>query len=316
MTGNGLHRRQFLASLAAVTAGLGLPNLPLLFGKSEAPLPNPVGYATIAWPNDELEHALADISKLGFKGVELVGWIRKQYRGSRLNVFHERLQALKLDPVSLYCFAVNPFSRTLDQEAKDLAQYAVFYRSLGGSYLEVTDGLHPKQASDPMAVKALARRLVQIGKVAGDHGLGFGYHPHVGSLGQSRKGFGRVLEASDLRYVRLIADMAHLQLGGSDPAEVIRTYHDRLLYLHFKDARKDAEKVARRNPALLGGSRYWFCEIGTGVVNFHAVMGAIRDVGFRGWIIVELDRYRPVSGGPDKAAEVNKRAIEKLGLRV
>jgi inosose dehydratase len=316
LPGKDIHRRQFLNSLAIATAGLGVSNSSFLFGKSPVLLPNPVGYATIAWPNGELDHAVAEISQLGFKGIELVGWIRQNFGKSRLPVFHKRLKSLNLQPVSLYCFPVRPFATASEQEVEDLSDFAVFYRSLGGLYLEVTDGLRPEQASDPKAVKALAKRLDLLGKVATEHGLGFGYHPHVGSLGESRKGFGRVLEASDPRYVRLIADVAHLTLGGSDPAEVIRTYHDRLLYLHFKDARKDAAKVARKNAAQLKEVRYWFCDIGTGAVNFPSVMRAIHEVGFKGWIIIELDRYQPIPGGPDKAARVNKKAVERLGLKV
>lgn len=279
-------------------------------------LPNPVGYATIAWPNDQLADALNVMAKLGFKGVELGGWIRQKYQGPQLGVLRRQLNRLRLRPVASYCFPVNPLSRTFRDESRSLAAYAAFVRGLGGLYLEVTDDLHPQQASDSASVKALADRLSLLGRVAKDHGLGFGYHPHVGSLGETRNGFGSVLEASDPRFVGLIADTAHLQLGGSNPAEVIRAFHSRLLYLHFKDARKDAEKLARRNPALLRRSKYMFCALGTGVVNFPAVVSAVLDVRFTGWIIIELDGYQPPPGGPDEAARMNKQAAERLGLRV
>jgi inosose dehydratase len=288
----------------------------VFFKAFPAPLPNPVGYATIAWPNYQLAHALNVMAKLGFKGVELGGWIRQKYQGSQLGILRRQLNRLRLRAVASYCFPVNPLARTFQDESRTLATYAAFLRSLGGLYLEVTDDLHPEQASDSATVKALADRLSLLGRVAKDHGLGFGYHPHVGSLGETRKGFGRVLEASDSRSVGLIADTAHLQLGGSDPAQVIRTYHSRLLYVHFKDARQDAEKLARGNPALLRGSKYMFCAIGKGVVDFPSVINSVRDVRFTGWIIIELDGYQPPPGGPDEAARMNKQAAERLGLRV
>ena len=306
-------RRHVLAQLAA--AGLTVAVDSWALKGPVALLPNQVGYATIAWPNEQFEHALSEISKLRFKGVEMVSWIRQKYSGTGLLSFRDRLIALSLKPVSLYCFPVDPLSTAAAEETKALNDLAVFLKDLGGSYLEVTDGLGPQQASDHATVKALAERLSLLGKVGQDHGLGFGYHPHVGSLGQSRQGFGRVLEASDPRYVRLIADVAHLTLGGSDPAEVIRTYRNRLLYLHFKDARRDAARLASQDPALLEKTKYWFCEIGTGVVNFPSVMRAVRDSRFTGWIVVGLDGYEPPPGGPDQAAETNKQAVERLGLR-
>jgi inosose dehydratase len=307
-------RRQFLTQLTA--AGISLAGVTALPAQPSTPLPNPVGYATIAWPNDELQHALSVIAKLGFKGVELGGWIREKYQGSRLRFLHQQLNHLKLRPVASYCFPVNPRSSTPSAESQALAGHAVFLRALGGLYLEVTDGLRPEQASNPASVKALAARLNLLGRVAKDHGLRFGYHPHVGTLGERWEGWSRVLDASDPRDVGLIADTAHLQLGGSDPAQVIRTFHSRLLYLHFKDARKDAEKLARTNPVPLRISKYMFCEIGTGVVNFPAVVKAVRDVHFTGWIIIGLDGYQPPPGGPDEAARMNKQAVERLGLRV
>ncbi len=97
---------------------------------------------------------------------------------------------------------------------------------------------------------------------------------------------GRILEASDPRYVKLIADVAHLALGGSDPAEVIRTYGDRLLFAHFKDVRKDVAALARKDRSLVRQQKYWFCTIGTGVVNFPAILAAFRDVNFTGWVVV------------------------------
>jgi sugar phosphate isomerase/epimerase len=310
---SGFNRRQFLTQLTA--AGISLAGATALPAQPSATLPNPVGYATIAWPNDELQHGLDVMANLGFKGVELGGWIRQSYQGSRLQLLHQQLNHLKLRPVASYCFPVNPLSTTPRADSQALAEYAVFLRELGGLYLEVTDGLRPEQASHPATVKALAARLSLLGRVAKDHGFGFGYHPHVGTLGERWEGWSRVLEASDPRYVGLIADTAHLQLGGSDPARVIRVYHARLLYVHFKDARKDAEKLARTNPVLLRKSKYMFCEIGTGVVNFPAVVRAIRYVHFTGWIVIELDGYQPPPGGPDEAARMNKQAVERLGLR-
>lgn len=67
------------------TAGLALVSCaPEARGRS-APesLANPVGYATISWPDSKIEHALDTISNLGFKGVQMLGFVREVYRGAR-----------------------------------------------------------------------------------------------------------------------------------------------------------------------------------------------------------------------------------------
>jgi hypothetical protein len=44
------------------------------------------------------------------------------------------------------------------------------------------------------------------------------------------------------------------------------------------------------------------------------VLQALR--GFQGWLIVELDGYEVPPGGAAECAEINKSALQKLGLTV
>jgi inosose dehydratase len=110
--------------------------------------------------------------------------------------------------------------------------------------------------------------------------------------------------------------VAHLTLGGADPAEVLRSYHERLIFTHFKDLRKDIAAAARISREEASHKKYRFCEIGLGIVNFSAVVEAFRDSNFRGWVIVELDAYELRPGGPAESARMNRAALEKLGFKV
>jgi len=143
-----------------------------------------------------------------------------------------------------------------------------------------------------------------------------GYHPHFNTFGETREGLGRVLDATDPRYVGLIVDVAHLKLGGSDPAEVIRTYHQRLVMVHLKDVRRDAYELVRQNRDDAGKLKVRFCEIGTGVVEFPAVVASLKAARFQGWAIVELDSYLPSAGGPAESAKVNTDALRSMGFRI
>lgn len=308
------HRREFLKSagsfalswFALARIGLAAPD----------ELPNPVGYAAISWPRRRLNHALDTISQLGFKGVQLLGWVEKAYAGSKLNSLRGRLSDLNLQPVTLSCSGLSLDPGHLADVSARFRAYADFCRQLGGKYLQMTDGGEPNGVYPAEQIKALGKELNDLGKMARDAGLLMGYHPHVGTLGETRQGLGQVLEATDPRYVKLIADVAHLTLGGSDPAEVVRTYRERLILCHFKDVRKDAAELYQKNPAAARHARYHFCEVGQGVVDFPAVVQAFRQTRYDGWIIVELDGYAHRPGGPDESARMNKKAIEKLGFRI
>lgn len=307
-------RREFLKQ-AGCLALVSWPSFQL-FPTGKDPLPNPVGYATISWSKQEFSQAIQTISALGFGGVQMLGWVRDTYAGSKTAELKERLESLKLKPVALSCSALQLDPAKNDDQIAEFRAYVEFFKRLQGKYLQVTDNGRPRGKYSKEEIQGLASRMNALGKLAQDSGLSLGYHPHFGTLGETRAGLGRVLDATDPRAVKLIADVAHLTLGGADPAEVIRTYHERLIFMHFKDVRKDVVALARQNRDLVRTAKYHFCEIGAGVVNYPAVLEAIQAVNFRGWIIIELDRYESRPGGPAESARKNKAATEKLGFKV
>ncbi len=279
-------------------------------------LPNPVGYATISWPEKEFTQALETISSLGFKGVQMLGWVRDAYTGLKEEELKQKLRALKLEPAALSCSKVRLDPENPTDETAELRAYVEFAKRLGGRYLQVTDKGKPGKDYPADAIRNLAGRMNALGKIAQESGLTLGYHPHFNTLGETREGMGRLLDATDPRYVKLIADVAHMTLGGADPAEVIRTYHKRLIFCHFKDVRKDIAEQARQNRDLVRKSKYHFSEIGTGIVDFPKILQALEGVNFRGWVIVELDGYAVPPGGPAESARINKEAVRKLGFRI
>jgi inosose dehydratase len=283
-------------------------------GAAASQLSNPVGYAAIAWPQSQFVQALETISSLGFAGVQMLGWVRDAYPGDQAGRLSEQLKRLKLQPAALSCSKVKLDPAQPQDESGQVRAYAVFLKALGGSHLQVIDGGRPDGKYSPSEMKAFGARLNDLGRTAEEFGLTLGYHPHFGTFGETREGLKRVLDASDPRYVKLIADVAHLALGGSDPAEVIRAYRERLSLVHLKDVRKDAAELAQANRALVRSRAYHFCEIGRGAVDFHAVLRALR--GFQGWLIVELDSNEAPPGGPAESARINKAALQKLGLSV
>jgi inosose dehydratase len=279
-------------------------------------LPNPIGYHTIAWPQKQFTHALDTISHLGFRGVQMLGWVRDAYAAAKAQELTQRLASLKLQPVALSCSAARLAPERSGNEMEEVRGYAEFFSHLGGTFLQVTDGGDPTKEYSAEEISSLGARMNELGKMAQGFGLTLGYHPHFGTIGETRQGLGRILEATDPRYVKLIADVAHLALGGSDPAEVIRTYGPRLCFLHLKDTRKEVAAAARQDRNRVEAMGSPFCEIGLGMVNYSAVVQALGDARFTGWGIVELDTGNSRLGGPDTAAAANRDALRKLGFKV
>jgi inosose dehydratase len=242
--------------------------------------------------------------------------VRNAYPGGKIQELKERLQRLRLVPTALSCGGTDLEPGTPLGTIGKFRDYVAFMSSIGGYFLHMPVAGTPNRKYSAAEIKSLGSSLNELGKLAKDSGLALGYHPHLGTMGETREGLGLVLEATDPRYVGLIADVAHLALGGSDPAEVIRTYHQRLIFLHLKDARRDGYALALQNRAAARKMKYLICEIGRGMVNFPAIVATLRQVHFKGWVVVELDRNEPPPGGPAESARINKEALRHLGFNI
>ncbi len=48
---------------------------------------NPVGTAPISWPDGQFDEALVDISKLGYHGIQMLGWTEQE----EMRIAHSRM---------------------------------------------------------------------------------------------------------------------------------------------------------------------------------------------------------------------------------
>lgn len=295
-----MKRRDFVASSVGATLALrGLS--PLVPGASEAPIR--FGYAALTWQGNDLQ-AIDDIAELGFRGIQLRAPAVQRW-GTNPQALRDLLAARGLRFVALSSGLVR-----LDPaaEAEDLAlhvRHARFVRDAGGLYLQVVDQRPAGRAPTSDDFRRMGRLLTEIGRRTADLGVPLGYHNHMGNLGQAPDEVAQVLEAADPRFLRLELDTAHYRQAGGDPAEAVRRYAERLLFLHIKDVESPVPGGAP--------SSYRFVELGRGKVDLRAVFSALKQVSFQGWAIVELDR----SENPKASGAVSRRYLtETLGLEV
>ena len=118
-------------------------------------------------------------------------------------------------------------------------------------------------------------------------GIKVGLHNHLGSLVESQAELEEFLRRCP--GCGLILDTAHLAAADGDPVEIVKKYGDRLVSVHLKD-------WLLTNPEI--GLDKWFhrgrfCELGAGNIGLDniAVMRAIVEAGYDGWILVEHDTH-------------------------
>jgi inosose dehydratase len=264
------------------------------------------GYAAITWQEDDVA-AIDDIAALGFRGLQLRASAVKQW-GERPAALKELLAARGLTLVALSSGVVTLDPARRDNNLAQHVRHARFVRDAGGLFLQLVDERPPGRALAPDDYTSMGRRLTEIGRRAADLGVTVGYHNHMGNLGQAPDEVARVLDAADPRYVKFELDTAHWQAAGGDPAEGVRRYGDRLLFLHLKDLERPAP----------GGKAdsYRFVELGRGEVDLRGVLAELDRLAFAGWAIVELDRVTEAGRTPRECAAVSKRFLESSGYRV
>jgi len=323
-----LSRRQFIIALGATGGaafishkGLAVNGQPLLyppvdlsyFDRPLTPAPFEVhfGYAAITWDGND-DQAIKDVSETGFRGIQLRSPILKQY-GDRPKELRELLEKYKLEMVALSSGDVRSEPATVTEQVELHSRNARFVHEVGGHYLQLTGPPRPKNRQ-PAAddYKAAGRILTEVAKRSADLGVPVGYHNHMNTLSEGPEELDWVMDAADPRYVKLELDIAHYKQGGGDPAKAVRKYRDRLLFLHIKD-------VERTPPAEGRDAKhsYRFLELGRGTVDIPAVFAALKEIQFRGWAVVELDKVPDKERTAKECALISKRYIEeKLGLKV
>jgi inosose dehydratase len=306
-------RRQFLTGLSATYVVSGFSRTT----DAADALPIKYGYAAITWGADIVK-AMVDISAVGFRAIQL--------RGEAFAQFGDKPKALRelLDKHRLTFAVLSSGNLSIDpareQEMLTLhTQHAQFVKDAGGLYLQVIDERPKGRDVVPDDYRRLGRLMTELGKRTGNLGVPLVYHHHMNSTGEKPHEVAAVLDAADKRHVRLLFDVAHYQQGGGDPVPAIRTYRDWIEVVHLKDVRPAPESGGSGGPGGSGGSGgsgrsggaspYQFVELGRGRVDLPGVFAALREINYRKWAIVELDRVPDPGRTPKEAAETNKRYL-------
>ncbi len=180
-------------------------------------------------------------------------------------------------------------SAIMDRAVED----ARLLRSVGGQFLvSGMPALDRGTAETPLFCdldygNTLADFLNRVGAAVGREGIQLALHTELGSVFCKRRDIDLIMLLTDPEFVWLCVDTGQILLGGSNPIDVVNGHFERMAIMHWKDAVGPwLDSVAGHDPRYAAGFR----RVGQGAVDWFALAGRLRDVGYRGWIILELDR--------------------------
>ena len=164
----------------------------------------------------------------------------------------------------------------------------------------------------PDKIKTTADLWNQVGELTLQWGVKLTCHHEFFCGIQSQPDLDLFYASSDPRYVNLFVDTAQHCIASVDPVDFYRSYADRVTGFHFKDTRNvDVGGDFRHRPdaeIMAPTTDKWFYEMGTdeGLVYFEAMMRAIRDNLYRGWITVEHDKANKSGGDYAESTAISR----------
>jgi len=138
-------------------------------------------------------------------------------------------------------------------------------------------------------------------------GIEVGLHNHLGSLVESQEELEEFLARCP--KCGLIFDTAHLAAADGNCMEIVEKYSDRLVAVHLKDWIVTNPEIGLDDWTKRGR----FCELGAGNIGLDiaAIMQAIANKGYGGWVFVEQDTHLR---NPLEDLTVSREYLRKAGF--
>ncbi|NOV03753.1 sugar phosphate isomerase/epimerase family protein [Paenibacillus planticolens] len=247
----------------------------------------------ITWGHDYLL-GFEEAAKLGYKAIEPWPAFVEKFE-NRENELIEILEKYGLTMTGVYGGAAGgPGRRFLDPDMRQSiiaynAKLAGILSKAGASHIVFGPGGPRKGPTDRDQLKQAAITINEAAKRTLEFGVKACVHPHLWTELQEQDELDYLMELLD-KEVYFAPDTAHLSGAEMDVPAIIRKYKEKVAYIHLKDLTPKEARV-EDFPMLLGNEALpVFCELGLGTVDFKPILEAINEIGYEGWMTVEIDQ--------------------------
>lgn len=237
-----------------------------------------IGCQTVAFAPrlpDSLYEVLEKIAAMGYMGVEVGARFIKEPQK-----FTKTIERLGLEIAGVHTGANLFDGKAFEQSQASFEGVARFAEKLGCPRI-ILSGAGPKNgklSDEELAVQA--DNLNQLGDVARKHGAKVYYHNHALEFQDNERVIQSIVADTDGDIVGLAVDLGWAEYAGSDPVKTIEKYKDRIGHLHIRDLRDGK-----------------FFELGNGRTDVRKIVGYLQEIGYAGWLMVEMELHAPDYGG-------------------
>ncbi|MBM7045891.1 MULTISPECIES: sugar phosphate isomerase/epimerase [Rhizobium] len=174
-------------------------------------------------------------------------------------------------------------------------KYAEFLKACGsdimviGAPLRQTLGAQPARFFDFEQARKIADFLNRLGATLYAKGVRLALHTEAHSIFAAARDVDLLMLLTDPAYVHMCPDTAHIIVAGSDPLQLVDRHHERVIIAHWKDALGPMPADTVIDEHIHDRHRPYFCGFGLGRVDWPGWIRLLRDRGYQGWAILELD---------------------------
>ena len=268
----------------------------------------PLAFSTNAFKKNTLTEAIDAIASIGYTGVELMADVPHAHPAS-FSIEQRKQLHQQLDSLGIIVSNVNGFTHFAcgdtyhptwveDNAAKRQLRIAhtIGCVELAGEFKSKTLSLQPggptigTTINRALAGQRFADGLQQVLPLARQHNVILAIEPEPGLFIETAAEYAEFKREffPDEPLIKMNCDVGHLFCVGEDPAGVIRDMPEQIAHVHLED---------------IGANRvHQHLAPGKGVIDFRAIFSALNDIGYGGWVTVELYPYETTAAGVAKAA--------------
>lgn len=280
------------------------------------------------WFSDDPRQApwnrfLDEVAEAGYEWIELGPYGYLPTDPDRLRAEVER-RALRVSAGTVFT-ALHRGPTVWEETWAHVSQVAALTQAMGARHLVVIPSFwrddKTAELIEPSELTASQWRHLASGterlarQVRDRYGLEVVVHPHADTHIDTEANVARFLDATDPDLVSLCLDTGHYAYCGGDSVRLIRTYGERIGYLHLKQVDPRVLRHVHAEGTAFGPAvaRGVMCEPPLGVPEMEPVLQAAQGLGVDLFAIVEQDMYPCRPDEPLPIATRTRRFLRSCG---
>ena len=270
-------------------------------------------FSTNAFKRFSLKDTINILSEIGYNGIEILCDIPHAYpknlTNSDINELKLLLSKLKISISNLNAFTLFAIGDTHhpswienDIESRKMRidhtlDCIKLARKLGVSNISTEPGgpVNSQGLSENELLRIFENGINEVLKTAEDENVTVLVEPEPGLLIENSEQFINFIKNFDSKHIGLNFDIGHFFCVGEDPSQVIYKLSEYVRHVHLEDIAAD-----RTHHHLM---------LGEGAIDIESVFKSMKDIGYEGFITIELYPYQEC---PINAAKNGMKFIKSL----